>query len=61
VGLALLSTGVVVRAAVARLTGRAGYWRAVWAERRAWRAGWPPVSQLPPVQIVDPAAPGQPQ
>jgi hypothetical protein len=43
VGRTLLATGVAVRAAGARLTGRAGYWRQVWAERASWLAGWPPV------------------
>lgn len=40
-GRALLAAGVAVRAAGARLTGRAGYWREVWAQRSLWLAGWP--------------------
>lgn len=52
-GRALLATGIAVRAAGARLTGRAGYWREVWAQRRTWLAGWPPVAELPPVVPLD--------
>ncbi|GAB3152466.1 hypothetical protein GCM10027290_43170 [Micromonospora sonneratiae] len=55
IGRLLLATGIAIRAAGARLTGRAGYWRGVWAARRTWLAGWPPVSELPPVEIVTPA------
>ncbi|MGW0431116.1 glycosyltransferase [Micromonospora sp. NPDC003197] len=51
-GQTLLATGIAVRALGARLTGRAGYWRGVWAQRRSWLSGWPPVSQLPPVEIL---------
>jgi len=51
-GRALLATGIALRALGARLTGRAGYWRGVWAERRSWLPGWPPVSQLPPAEIA---------
>jgi GT2 family glycosyltransferase len=40
-GRVLLATGVALRAALARLTGRAGYWRDVWAQRAVWLAGWP--------------------
>lgn len=42
-GRGLLATGVAARALGARLTGRAGYWREVWAQRSVWLAGWPPV------------------
>jgi N-acetylglucosaminyl-diphospho-decaprenol L-rhamnosyltransferase len=56
-GRGLLTTGIALRAVGARLTGRAGYWPAVWAQRRTWRAGWPPVAELPPVRIVEPAEP----
>jgi hypothetical protein len=56
-GRALLAAGIAARAAGARVTGRAGYWRGVWAERRTWLAGWPPVSQQPAVEIIDPTAP----
>ena len=52
-GLALLAAGVGLRAAAARLTGRAAYWPAVWAQRRTWLAGWPPVAQMPAVEIVE--------
>ncbi|BCJ66778.1 glycosyltransferase family 2 protein [Polymorphospora rubra] len=52
VGRALLAGGIAVRAAGARLTGRAGYWREVWAQRATWLAGWPPVAELPPVVPV---------
>ncbi|MEV4626231.1 glycosyltransferase family 2 protein [Micromonospora sp. NPDC049523] len=55
-GRALLATGVAVRAAGARLTGRAGYWREVWAERRTWLAGWPAGAELPAVEVVEPRA-----
>lgn len=41
VGRTLLATGVAVRAAGSRLTGRAGYWRQVWAQRAVWLPGWP--------------------
>lgn len=51
-GRALLATGIAIRALGARLTGRAGYWRGVWAQRRIWLPGWPPVSHLPPVEIA---------
>ncbi|MFI6761419.1 glycosyltransferase family 2 protein [Micromonospora sp. NPDC050417] len=54
-GRALLAAGVAVRAAGARLTGRAGYWRQVWAARRTWLAGWPPPTQLPAVEVAGPA------
>lgn len=40
-GRALLAAGVAVRAAGSRVTGRAGYWREVWAQRSTWLAGWP--------------------
>jgi N-acetylglucosaminyl-diphospho-decaprenol L-rhamnosyltransferase len=46
-GRALLATGVAVRAAGARLTGRAGYWRDVWAQRSNWLAGWPAADVKP--------------
>jgi hypothetical protein len=52
VGMALLSTGIAVRAAGARLTGRAAYWREVWAQRAVWRAGWPPATDLAPVEVL---------
>ncbi|MEJ3747177.1 glycosyltransferase family 2 protein [Actinomycetes bacterium KLBMP 9797] len=42
-GRTLLATGVAVRAAGARVTGRASYWRQVWAQRATWLAGWPSV------------------
>jgi hypothetical protein len=48
-GRALLSAGVALRAAGARLTGRAGYWREVWAQRSVWQAGWPPPVAAEPV------------
>ncbi|MEV4760370.1 glycosyltransferase [Micromonospora sp. NPDC049559] len=51
-GRALLAVGVAVRAAGSRLTGRADHWPRVWAQRRTWRAGWPPVAELPPVELV---------
>jgi GT2 family glycosyltransferase len=56
-GRALLAGGVALRAAGARLTGRAGYWRQVWAERRTWLAGWPPVAELPTAEVVEPGQP----
>jgi GT2 family glycosyltransferase len=40
-GTALLTVGIGARALGARLTGRATYWREVWAERQTWLAGWP--------------------
>ncbi|MFC7545820.1 glycosyltransferase family 2 protein [Plantactinospora sp. GCM10030261] len=54
-GRALLAAGVAVRALGARLTGRAGYWPAVWAQRRVWLAGWPPPDADEPA-----ASPGPP-
>ncbi|GAB3814870.1 hypothetical protein GCM10027605_61070 [Micromonospora zhanjiangensis] len=53
-GRALLATGVAARAAGARLTGRAGYWREVWHRRAEWLAGWPPPEHLPAVRLVTP-------
>jgi N-acetylglucosaminyl-diphospho-decaprenol L-rhamnosyltransferase len=47
VGRAMLATGIALRAAGSRLTGRARYWREVWAQRRTWLAGWPPVPGAP--------------
>jgi GT2 family glycosyltransferase len=41
-GRALLAAGIAVRAAGARVTGRAGYWTEVWRQRSIWLAGWPP-------------------
>ena len=52
-GRGLLAAGIAARAAGARLTGRAGYWREVWTQRRTWLAGWPPESELPPVEIIE--------
>jgi hypothetical protein len=54
-GVALLQAGVGLRAAGARLTGRAGHWREVWAARSRWREGWPsvPVSALVPPLLTD--------
>jgi GT2 family glycosyltransferase len=46
-GRALLAAGVGLRAAGARLTGRAGYWRQVWQRRAEWLAGWPPTDAGP--------------
>jgi GT2 family glycosyltransferase len=40
-GRALLASGIALRALGSRLTGRAGYWRDVWAQRTTWLAGWP--------------------
>ncbi|MGN6242337.1 MAG: glycosyltransferase family 2 protein [Motilibacteraceae bacterium] len=40
--LALLQTGVGLRAAGSLATGRAPHWREVWAGRHGWRQGWPP-------------------
>lgn len=51
-GRGLLAAGVAVRAAGATLTGRATYWREVWAQRRLWLAGWPPVGDMPPVEEI---------
>ena len=48
----LLASGIAVRALGARLTGRAGYWREVWAQRATWLAGWPPVAEMPAVRTV---------
>lgn len=52
VGRALLAGGVALRAYGSQLTGRAGYWRQVWAHRAAWLAGWPPGSQPPAADTV---------
>jgi len=57
-GRALLVTGIAVRAVAARLTGRAGYWREVWRQRRGWLDGWPPAAELSPVEIAEPVPPG---
>jgi hypothetical protein len=51
-GRALLATGVALRASGSVLTGRAGYWRQVWAHREAWLAGWPPGTQPPATDPV---------
>ncbi|MDG4828826.1 glycosyltransferase family 2 protein [Solwaraspora sp. WMMD1047] len=60
-GRALLAAGIAARAAGARLTGRAGYWRAVWTERQTWLAGWPPATDLAPLEFAEPLAdPGGP-
>jgi GT2 family glycosyltransferase len=56
-GLALLALGIAGRAAGARLTGRAGYWREVWRQRRTWLPGWP-ATGLTPVELVEPDRPG---
>ena len=55
-GRALLAAGVAVRATGARLTGRAGYWPEVWAQRASWLAGWPSGYQPP---APDPVRAGQ--
>jgi hypothetical protein len=52
-GRALLSAGVALRAAGSRLTGRAGYWREVWAQRATWLPGWPPADQAPAVEVIE--------
>jgi GT2 family glycosyltransferase len=52
VGRALLAAGVALRAVGAKMTGRAPFWRAAWAQRATWLAGWPPADQAPPVQVV---------
>lgn len=52
-GRMLLRLGIATRAAAARLTGRAGYWREVWRQRRVWLAGWPPAAELAPVEITE--------
>ncbi|WP_033340212.1 glycosyltransferase family 2 protein [Catenuloplanes japonicus] len=49
-GRALLLTGIGIRAAGARATGRAGYWREVWSQRRTWLAGWPAPAEMPRLQ-----------
>ncbi|MFI5845068.1 glycosyltransferase family 2 protein [Catenuloplanes sp. NPDC051500] len=49
-GRALLVAGIGIRAAGARVTGRAGYWREVWSQRRTWLAGWPPAAEMPTIQ-----------
>jgi N-acetylglucosaminyl-diphospho-decaprenol L-rhamnosyltransferase len=46
-GRALLATGIAIRAAGARVTGRATYWREVWAQRSTWLAGWPATDVKP--------------
>nr|MDT0658332.1 glycosyltransferase family 2 protein [Micromonospora sp. DSM 115978] len=58
-GLALLAAGIAARAAGARLTGRAGYWRAVWTQRRTWLDGWPPAADLDPLEVTE--TPGDPR
>lgn len=59
-GRGLLAAGIAARAAGARLTGRAGYWREVWHRRDVWLPGWPPVAEQPPVEIVEtPSGAGQ--
>jgi N-acetylglucosaminyl-diphospho-decaprenol L-rhamnosyltransferase len=63
-GGALLAGGVGLRA-LASAMGAAGPraggsrvdWRAIWRERRAWLAGWPPVEEARPAPGV-PAQPG---
>ena len=46
-GLALLTAGVGLRAALARLTGRGGAdWRRSWATRRLWLQGYPRAREL---------------
>ncbi|MDW5323439.1 glycosyltransferase family 2 protein [Plantactinospora sp. KLBMP9567] len=57
-GRTLLRIGIAARATAARLTGRAGYWREVWRQRRTWLAGWPPAAGLPPVEVTEPVPPG---
>jgi GT2 family glycosyltransferase len=52
VGQALLTAGIALRAVGARLTGRAVFWRAAWAQRATWLAGWPPADQLPRVEVL---------
>ena len=51
-GRALLATGIWLRAAGSALTGRARYWRQVWARRREWLAGWPAPQDRPAVEQV---------
>lgn len=41
IGIALLATGIAVRVAGSRCTGRGVWWRAVWRQRSTWLAGWP--------------------
>jgi len=48
-GRALLVAGIALRALASRLTGRARYWREVWAQRGTWLAGWPPAAAEQPV------------
>jgi GT2 family glycosyltransferase len=45
VGRALLLCGIGLRAAGARLTGRAVYWRETWQRRHEWLPGWPSATQ----------------
>ncbi|MDG4789582.1 glycosyltransferase family 2 protein [Micromonospora sp. WMMD1102] len=59
-GRALLRTGIAVRAAGSRLTGRARYWPQVWRQRRTWLTGWPPADGLPPVEELPPVEVGEP-
>jgi N-acetylglucosaminyl-diphospho-decaprenol L-rhamnosyltransferase len=51
-GRSLLAGGIALRAFGSRLTGRALYWQEVWSQRSVWLAGWPPVDQFPPVEVV---------
>lgn len=60
VGRALLATGIALRAAGSRLTGRARYWRGVWAQRASWLAGWPPVAAPDAAPVADAAPDGVP-
>jgi GT2 family glycosyltransferase len=53
VGRTLLLSGVAMRAAGARLTGRADYWREVWTQHAVWRAGWPRMTDLPLEHVDD--------
>lgn len=40
-GIAMLKTGVWLRSALERMTGRSGTWSAVWARRADWVPGYP--------------------
>jgi GT2 family glycosyltransferase len=61
-GLALLKTGVGLRAlgktALGRDRSRGVDWPAVWRERSTWSAGWPPVDEpRPPQSALQPLTP----
>ncbi|MDR7281104.1 glycosyltransferase family 2 protein [Catenuloplanes atrovinosus] len=60
-GRALLLTGIALRAAASRLTGRAPYWRDVWSHRTTWLPGWPaPDTASPTGENTPTAAPAVP-